>query len=202
MMNLLRKIINATYPFRMKISKLTGMGINKYENIKGVNAPESFYSLKAISNNGEEISFEKYKGKKVLIVNLASQCGYTPQYAELERLHQQNKDLVVLGFPANNFGAQEPGSDQEIAEFCRLNFGVTFSLFTKNDVKGIDKQEVYQWLTDKNKNGWNDEEPKWNFYKYLIDENGNLLKVFSSSVKPADVLAGNQINQFYTGHFS
>ena len=150
-MNFLEKLIASTYSFRMKVSKLTGMGIIIHENKNKLSSLESFYSLKAVANNGEEISFEKYKGKKVLIVNLASQCGYTPQYAELERLHQQDKNVVVLGFPANNFGAQEPGSDQEIAQFCEVNFGVTFPLFKKDKVKGNTKQPVYKWLTDKNK---------------------------------------------------
>lgn len=186
MMNILSKIIKASYPLRMKISRLTGMGITIHENIKNVKPPESFYSLKAVSINGEEISFEKFKGKKMLIVNLASQCGYTPQYEELESLHQQNKKIIILGFPANNFGKQEPGTDKEIAEFCKINFGVTFPLFKKDDVTGNSKQTVYKWLTDKNKNGWNDVEPKWNFYKYLVDEKGNLAKVFSSSVSPLD----------------
>ncbi|MEO9023039.1 MAG: glutathione peroxidase [Ginsengibacter sp.] len=171
----------------MKISKLTGMGIKVIKNKNEVIAPHDFYSLKAILNNGEEVSFEKYKGQKVLIVNLASQCGFTPQYEELESLHKKNEGPFILGFPANNFGAQEPGSDTEIAQFCKLNYGVTFPLFKKNDVKGDSKQPVYQWLTDKNKNGWNELEPQWNFYKYLIDEGGNLAKVFSSSVSPMDI---------------
>ena len=185
-MNFIRNIIAATYSFRMKISQLTGWGINIHENKKKVPAPQSFYTLKAISNRGEEISFEQYKGKKVLIVNLASQCGYTPQYTELEALFQQ-KSLVILGFPSNNFGKQEPGNDEEIGSFCAINFGVTFPLFKKDDVKGISKQVVYKWLADKNKNGWNEVEQQWNFYKYLIDEKGNLAKVFSSSVSPADI---------------
>jgi glutathione peroxidase len=171
----------------MRISKISGIGIHVAENRNIATSAERFYSLKATLNNGEEISFEKYKGKKVLIVNLASQCGFTPQYAQLESLHQQNKNIIILGFPANNFGAQEPGTDTEIAEFCKLNFGVTFPLFKKGDVKGGSKQLVYKWLTDKNKNGWNEQEPQWNFYKYLIDEHGNLSKVFSSSVAPADI---------------
>lgn len=186
-MNIVRKIIIITYPLWIKISKLTGMGIQIIENKNEIIAPENFFSLKATLNNGEEISFERYKGKKMLIVNLASQCGFTPQYKELETLYLKNKDIVILGFPANNFGAQEPGTDKEIAEFCKLNYGVTFPLFKKNDVKGNSKQTVYKWLTDKNKNGWNDLEPQWNFYKYLIDEKGNLSKVFSSSVSPMDI---------------
>ena len=186
-MSLLGKIIIASYSLRMKISKLTGLGIKTENNMSNKNAPVNFYSLKAMANTGEEIEFEKYRGKKVLLVNVASQCGFTPQYAELERLHQQNKDIVILGFPSNNFGAQEPGSDEEIAEFCKVNYGVTFQLFKKNDVKGNNKQPVYQWLSDETKNGWNNKEPEWNFYKYFIDENGNLLNVFSSSVSPLDI---------------
>ncbi len=170
----------------MKFSQITGMGIGIFKNKNNVAALESFYSLKAVLNNGEEIYFEKYKGKKVLIVNLASQCGFTPQYKELENLYQQN-NIVILGFPSNNFGGQEPGSDEEIAKFCKINYGVTFPVFKKNDVKGNTKQSVYKWLTNKNKNGWNDMEPKWNFYKFLIDENGRLAKIFSSSNAPSDI---------------
>ncbi|MEP6949143.1 MAG: glutathione peroxidase [Ginsengibacter sp.] len=186
-MPLLKKLISSTYPFRMRLSKLTGMGINIAANNLNKTAPTNFYSLKATTNAGEEIQFERYKGKKILFVNLASKCGYTPQYAELEKLHQENKDVIILGFPSNNFGAQEPGTDDEIAEFCKVNFGVTFQLFKKEDVKGNNTQRVYQWLSDKSKNGWNNKEPQWNFYKYLVDENGNLSNVFSSSVSPLDI---------------
>lgn len=186
-MSLKRKIITSLYPLQMKLSKLTGMGINVYENKGKVQAPQVFYSLKAIQNNGEEISFERFKNKKVLIVNLASLCGFTPQYEDLQKLYEQAENLVILGFPANNFGTQEPGTDEEIGNFCKLNYGVTFPLFKKNDVVGNEKQPVYQWLTDEKKNGWNNIEPKWNFYKYLVDENGNLEKIFSSSVSPLDI---------------
>ena len=186
-MTLIKKLISSTYPLRMKLSKLTGMGIKIEENKSNKKAPANFYSLKAIANAGEEIGFEKYRGKKILIVNLASRCGFTPQYAALEELHQQHKNLMILGFPSNNFGGQEPGTDDKIAEFCKINYGVTFPLFKKNDVKGNGKQPVYQWLSDATKNGWNNEEPQWNFYKYLVDENGNLSKVFSSSVSPLDI---------------
>lgn len=186
-MNFIKKIISSFYKTQMKVSKLTGLGIKIETNNSNKNAPMNFYSLKAISNDGREIQFEKYRGKKVVLVNLASQCGFTPQYKELEQLHQQNKNIVVLGFPSNNFGAQEPGSDEEIAEFCKLNYGVTFQLFKKNDVKGKNKQPVYQWLSDETKNGWNNKEPEWNFNKYIVDENGNLLNVFSSSVSPLDI---------------
>lgn len=187
-MSILKTLIASSYPLRMKISKLTGMGINVSENQSSKVAPVSFFSLKATTNSGNEISFEKYSGKKVLIVNLASQCGYTPQYTELEQLNQQNKNLVILGFPSNNFGSQEPGTDDDIAQFCKINYGVTFQLFKKDTVTGKNKQPVYQWLSDPNKNGWNNKEPQWNFYKYLIDEKGNLSKIFSSSVAPVDMV--------------
>ena len=184
-MNFFRKIINQTYPIRTWFSKVTGLGIEVFENENKEPAIESFYSLKAILNSGEEISFEMFRGKKVMLVNVASECGFTPQYAELEKLYQQNK-ITVLGFPSNNFGGQEPLNDEKIAKFCKVNFGVTFPIFKKNDVTGVEKQTVYKWLTDPGKNGWNEQEPKWNFYKYLVDENGNLAKIFSSSVSPLD----------------
>lgn len=186
-MSLIRKIINNTYGLRMKFSTLTGIGIHVVENKNLIKAYQSFHSLTGTLITGEQTSFEKYRGKKLLIVNLASQCGYTPQYKELETLHLTNKNITILGFPSNNFGGQEPGSDREIAEFCKTNYRITFPLFKKNDVKGTSKQPVYEWLTEKQKNGWNDLEPRWNFYKYLIDEDGNLTKIFSSAVSPMDI---------------
>ena len=188
-MGLLQGLISSTYSMRMKISQLTGIGIQVFKNKNYIKPITDFYSLKAFDNAGKEVNFDIYRGKKILIVNLASQCGYTPQYSELEKLYQENKNLIILGFPANNFGQQEPGSDHEIAEFCQLNFGVSFPLFQKNDVKGKNKQPVYEWLSDKNKNGWNDIEPEWNFFKYLVDEMGVLVKVASSSVSPGNFLA-------------
>ncbi len=185
-MGFFRKFIASTYGLRMKLSKITGMGINVIENTSNKNAPVDFFSLKAVTIAGEKISFEKYRGKKVLLVNLASQCGYTPQYAELEKLNEQNNDLVILGFPSNNFGGQEPGTNKEIENFCTINYGVTFQLFEKDDVAGKSRQRVYKWLSDEKQNGWNNLEPQWNFYKYLIDESGRLSKVFSSSISPLD----------------
>lgn len=185
-MKLLRKIITATYPFRMAVSKITGLGIKIHTNPQQISAPVNFHTLSADLNSGEVISMNSYAGKKILIVNLASQCGYTPQYSELESLHQNRKDLVILGFPANDFRGQEPGNDEEIAAFCKLNFGVSFPIFKKDAVTGKDRQPIYRWLSDPSKNGWNDQAPGWNFFKYLIDENGNLSKVSSSSVAPND----------------
>lgn len=163
------------------------MGITIFENKGNKPAIESFYSLKATLNNGEEISFERFKNKKVLIVNLASQCGYTPQYEQLQDLYESAENLVIIGFPANNFGGQEPGTDEEIQSFCKVNYGVTFALFQKADVVGENKQPVYQWLTNKSKNGWNEAEPQWNFFKYLVEENGILQGVYSSAVSPFEI---------------
>jgi glutathione peroxidase len=181
-------LIVSTYDFRMKFSQLTGLGIHINENVNGIRPKLSFYDLQATSINGATISFDQFKRKKVLVVNLASRCGYTPQYEQLEALFLQNPTLTILGFPSNNFGGQESGSDAEIVQFCQTRYGVTFPLFKKNEVKGNNKQNVYQWLTDADQNGWNDEEPAWNFYKYLVDESGTLMKVASSSVLPVDLL--------------
>lgn len=142
-------------------------------------------NAKVKSIDGAEYDYAQLKGKKVLIVNTASECGYTPQYEDLEKLYQGYKDkLIILGFPANNFGGQEPGTNEEIKEFCKSKFNVTFPMFEKISVLGDDMAPLYKWLTSKDLNGWNDQQPKWNFNKYLIDEEGNLVKYYSSAVKP------------------
>lgn len=136
---------------------------------------------------GKTINFADFKGKKILIVNTASECGFTPQYADLEKLSNEYKDqLVVVGFPANNFGGQEPGTNVEIGAFCQKNFGVTFPLAAKVSVKGDDTAPIFKYLTDKQMNGVKDTEVKWNFTKFLIDENGKLIDSFVSNVKPTD----------------
>lgn len=148
-------------------------------------AIEDFYALSFNTITGEKFDFKQLKGKKVLIVNTASKCGYTPQFKELEELHKKfGNQLVVLGFPSNDFLNQDPGTNSEIQSFCELNYGVTFQMMEKSSVKGKGKSAVYQWLTDPSKNGWCKSEPSWNFNKYLIDENGNLLEHFGSKVKP------------------
>ncbi len=145
----------------------------------------NFYDLKAISIDGEEVSFEKYKGKKVLIVNVATKCGYTYQYEDMQKLNDLYEGKVaVLGFPANDFLFQESGSNESIAEFCETVFGVTFDMFEKITTKGRKQSPVYTWLSDSNLNGWNDQRPTWNFCKYLVDENGELIAFFDSKVKP------------------
>ncbi|MBN8676769.1 MAG: glutathione peroxidase [Chitinophagales bacterium] len=147
--------------------------------------PSSFYQLQANSLDGKSVSLDQFKGKKIIVLNVASKCGYTPQYADWEKFYQSHKDeAVVLGFPSNNFMGQEPGSAEEIAEFCQKNYGVSFPMFEKVDVKGSDISLVYQWLTDPAKNGWNKQEPSWNFCKYLINEKGELTHFFASKVTP------------------
>lgn len=154
----------------------------------GGNATQSFYDFKIKALSGKEvIDFSQYKGKKVIILNVASKCGYTPQYADWEKFYEKNKDkFVVLGCPANDFMEQEPGSNDEIATFCQKNYGVTFQLFDKMHVVGAEKHPLYKWLSDKKLNGWNDKEPSWNFCKYLINEKGELTHFFASGVKPTD----------------
>src|SRR6185312_8323346 len=145
----------------------------------GVTA-SSVYDFKITGLDGNPIDLSQYKGKKILIVNTASKCGYTPQYADLEKLYTTYKDkLVIIGFPANNFAQQEPGSNKEISEFCTKNYGVTFPMAAKISVKGDDMAPIYHWLTEKKNNGFQDSEVKWNFQKYLIDENGHLVAVFA-----------------------
>ena len=155
------------------------------KNNNGMIASSNFYDLKAITIDGEEISFEQFKGKKVLIVNVASKCGYTYQYEGLQKLHElYGSKVSILGFPANDFLFQERGSNEEIAEFCESNFGVTFQMFEKITTKGKKQSPVYHWLSNKELNGWNDQKPSWNFCKYLIDEDGKLVAFFDSKVKP------------------
>ena len=145
----------------------------------------TIHSFEFKTIDGKSMSFSAFKGKKILIVNTASKCGYTPQYEDLEALYKQySSKLVIVGFPANNFGGQEPGTNKEISAFCEKNYGVTFQLFEKVSVEGDDACDLYKWLFTKELNGWNSQQPKWNFNKYLIDENGQLVKYFASSVKP------------------
>lgn len=148
----------------------------------------SFYELKAKTIDGKDFEFSQLKGKKVLIVNTASECGFTPQYKELQELQESHGSdkFVILGFPCNQFGGQEPGTNDEIGAFCQKNYGVTFQMMDKIDVKGDNAHPVYQWLTNKNINGVNSSSVKWNFQKYLVDENGNWVDTYSSMTKPTD----------------
>ena len=154
-------------------------------NTNNIAPKKSFYELEAISIDGEKISFDQYKNKKILIVNVASKCGYTYQYEGLQKLQDIYQDkVIVLGFPANDFFNQEPGSNEEIEEFCEINFGITFQMFEKTTTKGKKQSPVYQWLTNKDFNGWNAQRPTWNFCKYLVNEKGELVGFFDSKVKP------------------
>jgi len=146
---------------------------------------QSIHSFKVKGLDGKQIDFASFKGKKILVVNTASKCGYTPQYESLEKVYEQYKNkLVIIGFPCNQFGGQEPGSNEEIADFCKKNYGVTFPLADKIDVKGATMAPIYQWLTQKSKNGVVDANISWNFNKFLLDENGKMIAYFPSNVKP------------------
>lgn len=146
----------------------------------------NFHELSAIDINGKPYDMAQLKGHKVMVVNTASECGFTPQYKQLEELYMkyQDKGFVILGFPSNDFGGQEPGDEKEIAAFCEKNFGVTFPLMSKVSTKGPDQSPVYAWLTKKAENGKLDSEVKWNFQKYLIDEDGHFVTMYASAQEP------------------
>lgn len=164
---------------------------NQKTEISKAKTPElmskTIYDYKVEGVDGKEINFADYKGKKILIVNTASECGFTPQYADLEKLSQEYKDkLVVVGFPANNFGGQEPGTNVEIGAFCQKNYGVTFPLAAKVSVKGDNIAPIFKYLTNKDLNGYKNTSILWNFTKFLVDENGKLIDTFVSTTKPTD----------------
>jgi len=169
------------------IGIFTVFNLNSSEKIPDI--PKSFYAHSAEDINGAIISMSSFKGKKVLVVNVASRCGYTPQYEGLQKLYENYGDsLVVLGFPSNDFMWQEPGSNTEIKTFCKTNYGVTFPMFSKIHVKGRKQHPIYDWLSDSKLNGWNDDSPSWNFNKYLLDENGAIIELYGADVKPLDTL--------------
>ena len=149
---------------------------------------KSFYEFVVTDINGEDFNFETLKGKRVLIVNTASKCGYTPQYADLQKLYDMygGDNFEIIGFPCNDFGGQEPGSEKEIESFCKKNYGVTFPMMAKVSVKGKDQSELYSWLTNKELNGVGSGNVNWNFHKFLIDEKGNWVKEIATSVSPLD----------------
>jgi glutathione peroxidase len=166
---------------------IAGMGLASFISswfTSGQKAPvqQSIYDFRITALNGDTIDFSKYRGKHLVIVNTASKCGYTPQYADLEKLHNDYGDKVfVLGFPANNFLWQEPGSNEDIAKFCKKNYNVSFQMFEKISVKGKNKHPLYKWLEAKT-----GETPSWNFCKYIVSKDGNDVKFFSSNVNPLD----------------
>ncbi len=144
----------------------------------------SFYDIKIKSLQGKLVDFSVFKGKNVLFVNVASKCGFTPQYKELQELNDTYNDLVVIGIPCNQFGAQEPGTSEEINEFCEINYGVTFLITEKVDVKGENQHPLYKWLTSKELNDKKSSTVKWNFQKYLVDKNGMFVDYWYSLTKP------------------
>ena len=149
------------------------------------NMTGNIYNIKIKNVYGEETSLKVYQGKKILIVNVASNCGYTNQYKDLQQLQDQYGDkLQVIAFPCNDFGSQEPGTDKQIAQFCESNYNVKFPVMSKINIRSKPIHPIYKWLSTSELNGWNDSKPRWNFYKYLIDENGNLIKSFGSSTSP------------------
>jgi glutathione peroxidase len=185
-MTIRQKILKTIYPMLTGLTRLAGANSKSHKPPFAMEPPVSVYSLKILLNSGEEISMNSLRGKKVLLVNTASDCGYTAQYEDLQALQKEyDKDLVIIGFPANDFKQQEKGSDAQIAEFCKINFGVTFPLAAKSSVlKGDSQHPVFRWLSDKDLNGWNSQAPIWNFSKYLIDDQGRLAGVFEPSVAP------------------
>jgi glutathione peroxidase len=160
-----------------------------------ITAAMTIYDFKVTSLEGGSIDFSKYKGKKILIVNTASQCGFTPQYAELQELYKKyEKNLVIVGFPANNFGGQEPGSNTEIKSFCQKNYGVTFPMAEKVSVKGDDIHPLFKYLTEESEKLGVKDPIKWNFTKFLLDEKGKLIAVFESKIKPMDEKITSHLN--------
>ncbi len=182
-----QRLMKLAYPFIAGLSKLAGRA-NSVENENKIVPNQSIYQLSVTLNNGEILHLEKLKGKKILIVNTASNCGYTGQYAGLQTLYDRfSEDLVVIGFPANDFKEQEKANDADIAEFCLVNYGVSFPLAQKSRViKGLGQHPVFEWLTHKQQNGWNGHPPSWNFSKYLVNEGGMLTHYFSTTVSPLD----------------
>ena len=160
------------------------------------NAQESIYDIEINDISGNPIDLKQFRGKHILFVNVASECGFTPQYAGLEELHQQFKEnLVVIGLPCNQFGGQEPGTEKEIQQFCAKNFGVSFLLTEKIEVKGEGKHQLYNWLTDKKKNGKSSSSVKWNFQKYVVDEKGEFVNYFYSTTKPMSLKITSLLKQ-------
>ena len=185
-MTIKHQITKAIYPLIMWLSGLKSNASKIKVNAENKKPFTSLFNTSGVLNNNESLSMSSLKGKKILLVNTASDCGFTGQYAELEKLHQQYKGkLVILGFPANDFKNQETGTDADINSFCTLNYGVTFPIMKKTSViKNAAQNEIFKWLSDATKNGWNNEQPIWNFSKYLVNEEGILTHYFQPSISP------------------
>lgn len=179
-----QSILRFFYPLLMAFRSGKAITISNETNAQ---PSQPIYHLEVELNSGEKKSLQSFQGKKLLIVNTASDCGYTTQLAQLEALYQTNKDrLAILAFPSNDFKNQEKANDAEIADFCRKNFGVSFLISKKTRVIGRPKHPVYEWLSNTQKNGWNQQQPRWNFSKYLINEAGVLTHYFDAAVSPLD----------------
>lgn len=189
-----QKILKTLYPLIMKLSKSSSKG-RVLENKQAAPSATSFHSLSGQLNSGQPLDFTQLKGKKVLLVNTASNCGYTNQYEELQQLSEQfADDLVILGFPANDFKEQEQADDHAISQFCQVNFGVSFPLMKKSVVvKQAAQNPVYQWLSEARQNGWNEQAPDWNFAKYLVSEDGRLTHYFGPAVSPLSATITSRI---------
>lgn len=170
--------------------------LNNQNDNKEMSKSESIYNIKVNKLDGTSLDLKEFKGKKMLFVNVASKCGYTSQYAELQELYDQySEKLEIFGVPCNQFGGQEPGSDEEIAQFCKKNYGVTFTMLEKVDVKGSSQHPLYSWLTTKEKNGVMDATVKWNFHKFLVDEEGALINMYNSRTNPVGAEMLEAINR-------
>jgi len=196
-MSIQQSILKFIYPFLLFINKLFPSKEATLVNVNHAIPKIPIYSIQALTNNNQLVSLEKFRGKKLLIVNTASNCGYTAQYEQLESLYKQYKDKVeIVAFPANDFQGQEPKGDEAIGSFCKLNYGVTFPLMKKSIVKKQSGQnDVFQWLTDPSKNGWCTKAPSWNFCKYLINEKGELTHFFYQGISPLDKRVIAAINE-------
>ncbi len=183
-----QSVLKAFYGVLMLPNKLFNIPKSIQANSNNIKPKTSIYTIPITTNNGATITLEQYKGKKILIVNTASDCGYTSQYEELEKLSGLYKEkLVVIAFPANDFKNQESKTDEAIAQFCKINYGVTFPLMKKTQVvKGTQQNPLFYWLSSSSANGWNNQEPTWNFCKYLINEEGTLTHFFKNTISPLD----------------
>ncbi|MCK9482009.1 MAG: glutathione peroxidase [Bacteroidia bacterium] len=196
METLRQKISRFLYPVIQRVGKSTKMG-SVISNENKVYPISSFYDLEVQLIDQKSILLSSFKGKNIMIVNTASDCGYTAQYEELQELYDSMHDtLVIIGFPSNDFGEQEKEENEKIESFCKLNYGVTFMLAKKSSVlKGENQNSIYKWLTDATLNGWNTQEPIWNFSKYVINEEGVLTHFFGPSISPKSKLIKNSINK-------
>ena len=192
-----KKIIMFTFASTV-ISGVFSMAFSKniIEHEGVVSGSKSFYDISINDINGEEINLERFKGKKVIIVNVASRCGYTSQYKDLQSLYEKNKDnLEIIAVPCNDYGSQESGSNSDIKNFCETNYGVSFTMSSKQKIKSSPMSDLYRWLSDPKQNGWNSSLPSWNFCKYVINEDGQLTHFLRSGVSPT----GKEMSEIIVG---